>query len=327
MEEQKAAAAAGRPKRRKLSEVLEGASSLGGKSVAMTADRSRTSILLAGVRLTRRGAPAREVLGVALEWVKTVEIVGPNAKPLLQGMSPAMSMEITLVPSDKELAQAAARELYYEDEESTLVLPDTTLTVQALGAILGSADNELATAKARALGVGSSIAIHRLGLTLIDADIQRVFVDGTETLTRDSVVTLVENLDRAAALPPKTVSIFGVLHGANSRGEGQFEITTDEREVLPDVFGPRRNPGTILHGPLTPKAHRQIREENLWDRHVVARIQVSRIQRGQVIKVQQMRLMSVKPRYSDGESEGNGPTEAAPSGELRRPAELVSGSE
>jgi len=54
-----------------------------------------------------------------------------------------------------------------------------------------------------------------------------------------------------------------------------------------------------VKGKLTPNAIRQIQADNLWNRHVVAAIEVVRSRRGKSLRVEGRRLLSVQPRFDD----------------------------
>jgi len=68
---------------------------------------------------------------------------------------------------------------------------------------------------------------------------------------------VVEYLDATAEVPKETVDVWGLLQGANSGGQGTFEIVTDATRSLDPVLG-RRSPGDKVKGTLTPKARKQI---------------------------------------------------------------------
>ena len=106
---------------------------------------------------------------------------------------------------------------------------------------------------------------------------------------------VVEYLDAAAEVEPKTVTIYGVLQGANSGGDGTFELVTEATRPLPRELGNRRKAGVTIKGTLTPRAKKQIKEGNLWDAQVKARVQVIRREHAGSTHIEGFRLMSVEP--------------------------------
>ncbi|MBJ7518465.1 MAG: hypothetical protein JHC84_02115 [Solirubrobacteraceae bacterium] len=301
----------GTAKRRKLGGVIEKYRNVTGTTDMMVTHDQRYAerLLLQGEGLTDRGGPADVVLDLVRDWVRAIKAVNPGANPVLERLVPTSSMEIVLHPPDEEIVDAGRRQAYFEDTDSLdVALPETTLAIAAITTVL-TAEPEAGAEAARTIGVTAADAIRDLAADLADREIEATIGLGSDSATKiepEHLLRVVEQLDATSELPPVTVTVVGVLNGANSRGDGQFEIETDAQVQLDPAFGRRKKAGDVVQGALTPKARREIRKDNLWDRHVEARVQLVRRQRGpKSTRIESVRLMSVSPRpgYSSEELE------------------------
>ncbi len=279
--------------------MFRGGSSLSDHTVGFSDDQRE--VTLHADELTDHGGPAKLILELGLKVVRTIETIMPSADAWLTGVQPG-SMKMFLEPSPRELEQALARRRYYnfDPAEEPTAATDTSLAVSALGVILSSDDVEKAAVSTRGISAATVDAVRGLSVSLVDAGVSAVDIDHFGEIRDTQIVALVEQLDRVAELKPEVVPIVGVLQGANSSGEGRFEIKTDERIGLSPYLGNRRRPGDTVRGTLTQAARAQIRDQALWDRHVEASIEIYRRQRGQSIRIEGIRLLGVAPRYSDG---------------------------
>jgi len=179
-------------------------------------------------------------------------------------------------------------------------LPDTILAVAALSEILANDDpNEVAKA-ARSVSIETADQVRHLAASLADYSVELDLTDVHEeaTVSPERSLVIVERLDADEEIPKTAVSAVGVLRGANSAGEGSFELVTDPDVELDPALG-RRRPGDPLHGRLTPQARRQIRGGGLWDKHVEVRVEVIRRRKGPSVRVEGLRLISASARFAE----------------------------
>jgi len=210
------------------------------------------------------------------------------------------SLEVEFYAPQHERDAAAVRREELGEEPGAEGLPDTILAAAALTEILAKEDpNELAKA-ARSVSVETADQIRHLAVALADYSVELDLTDMREnaTVSPERSLMIVERLDAEEEIPKTTVDAVGVLRGANSAGEGSFELVTDSDVELDPALGRRRS-GDPLHGKLTPQARRQIREGGLWDKHVEARVEVVRRRKGPSVRVEDLRLISVSARFRE----------------------------
>lgn len=286
-------------------------------------------LVLLGTGLTSEGGPAREVLGLADDLARAVGALMPSADAHLRSLAGSNSMEINFYPAPEEIAAARLRmqraqqgdeeaepaktdalspelsaepvapEQQQSGEDTELgpeVLPDTTLAVLSLSQLL-VLEPEQAAIEARVISKNAAEEIKRMALHLWDNQVTLDLSDVRPGATADPewAADIVERLDAVAEIKPKTVTVYGFLQGANSGGDGYFELVLDTSKRVPREFGPRRKAGTKISGQMTPKTRRQIREGALWDTEIEARVQVIRREKAGRVTVESLRLMSVTP--------------------------------
>ena len=198
---------------------------------------------------------------------------------------------------EHELRAAEVRREYLGEHAGFEALPNTTIAVAAVASILGRDDPEEVANAARRVSKATAEEIRELTVTLANNEVELDLSDiRPETgVQPPKARAIVEFLDAASEVPRRTVTVRGFLRGANSRGEGTFEIETDPDGDLDPTLGPRRKPGDVIGGRLTPRTRGEIREHNLWDSYVEARVQVIRRQHGNSMEIVGFRLISVKP--------------------------------
>jgi hypothetical protein len=286
-----------------------------------------------GARLTGRGGPAREVIQLVRELLDSVQAIMPTAEPGLAHVGAGNSIVVKLYASEQEVAEALARRAAKstgdtappapdddapgdddtdDDARRTTVvdvdgLPDTALAVAVLTEIIAYEEPEQAAARARSISIVAADSLRDLAVTLADHEVALAINLGDDEqveATPEWAIQVAEYLDAASEEPPAVIKVIGILQGANARGEGEFEIETDEQVPLDSRIGSRMRPGDVVKGKLTPQAIRQIQADNLWNRHVIAEIEVVRRRRGRSVRVEGRRLLSVRPRF-----EGSGANE------------------
>jgi hypothetical protein len=297
-----AASREGRRTRRRLSRLLEEEQVITGDMELMVAsDQSSAThrLVLHGQHLTPNGGPARQVLDLVSRIHSALQSIVPNADPWLASVAGANSIEVRFNAPPEEVEEASRRRASDDDKtEPGEALPDTTLGLVTLAHVFEIEDPDEAVEFMRRVGAGATDHIKGLAVELVneDAELDLSEVRPGSRATRQRAREVVERLDADEEIRPELVSVLGVLQGANSAGEGLFVLVPDSSQDLDPALG-RRRPGSPLRGKLTPDARRQIRDQGLWDRHVHARIRVIRSRRGGRVRVEELRLVSVTPRF------------------------------
>lgn len=271
-------------------------------------------IVLRGKRLTSNGGPADVVLELVQGLTKTIRGVMPSADPYLRSVAAGNSIEVNFYTPPVEIEEAKDRLRGMVEEPGTApadeaaltedqagadatVLPDTTLAVLMLSSVLNIEDPAAAALGARQISKAAADEVRQLAMRLFEADITLDVgsVRPGVMATPEWCLSVVEHLDAEAEMPPRTVTVYGLLQGANSGGEGAFELVTEAARPLPPELGNYRAAGERIRGTLTPRARKQIREGNLWDAQVKTRVQVIRTEHRGRTKVEGFRLMSLEP--------------------------------
>jgi hypothetical protein len=257
---------------------------------------------LAGGFLSSNGGPAKKVSDLLTDLVRLVSATFPNAEPELRSMLARASIDITFHVPQREADLAQSWREYQADEESFEGLPDTTVAIASVADVLARPPEDAAV-EARRISGDTAASLKSFAVDLYDSDIS-ILIPRASTPTAETLeladpawaLQVVTRLDAAEELPPVTVTVVGVLQGANSGGAGEFEIKTDDQVSLDRALGSRLRPGATIGGRLTPAARRQIREGGLWDTHVEAEIRAVRRRQGRSIRVESRELVAVRPR-------------------------------
>jgi hypothetical protein len=299
---------AGNRRRKRLAEVVAEESSLSGSTELIKANDYHHRVVLDGPGLTSEGGPATTIVDLVHRVVEALKELMPTAIPHLKIVRGFASIQIDFYAPQEEIAAAEARRQRLVDDEDDedpgpMAWPDTSLAVAALARVVAEDDARAAARTARRISQGAANEIRELALSLRETNVSLdlgELVEGAEA-TPDWSSRVVEELDRAEELPPAKVRVLGVLQGANSGGEGTFELVSDPDRPLPPELG-RRRPGDPIRGTLTTRARREIRAANLWDRNVEARLEVTRRRLADgAIRQEGVRLLSVKPRFRSDE--------------------------
>lgn len=320
---------AGKRIRRKLDRLLNEDDHLSGSVELMVAPADDSHrVVLRGARLTSRGGPAGQILELAERLKDVITAVMPTADPYIGSLQGSNSVEIVFYAPEPEVLQARLRRTEFDDEDKPeatgpeeeparteisteslgpddasfyeyQALPDTTIALTVLARLVDIEEPVEAARAARRINTSTARELRRLSLALADKEVELDLgeVERGAVATPEWSLRVVEQLDAREEERPTTVSVIGVLQGANSAGEGEFEIKTDSDQPLDPAFGPRRSPGDTIRGQLTPKARAAIRRDNLWDTHVEARVQLIRRRQGRSVRIESMRLVSVKARF------------------------------
>lgn len=298
----------GRRRRRKVAQLLEQDPVITGSMDLMAGGEGRLHrLVLKGQRLTQHGGPAREVIALVERITESLEAIMPSADPHLGLVRGSNSIEVNFYAPEEEVAAARTRRASIGAAPGAEALPDTTLAVLALADIVRQDDPREAAYRARRISQETADEIRDLALEIAETnvvlEIDDVVVEDEETVrvsaTPGWATHVVEQLDAEEEVDPATVTVTGVLQGANSGGEGTFELVTDDNLLLPPELGTRRRPGAKISGSLTPQARKQIREGNLWDTHVEASVQVIRRRYRDRIRIEGFRLLSVTARFHE----------------------------
>jgi hypothetical protein len=291
----------GTRRRRKLTRRLEEREKQDGQlsdtTELMVVGGPEHTFRLLGERLTSSGGPVRDVLKLVGELAELVLAAFPAADPGLASVTSPASIDVTFYVPQHERAAARAWSDYHEDQESYEALPNTTLALATVADVLTYAPPDAAR-QARAISGQTSDRLRKLAVGLREREVSLGLPTTPPLATPNWSQEVVDHIDRYEEVKPTIVTVVGVLAGARAKRArpGDFELDTDPTIRLDPAVGQRLSPGATITGELSPNARQQIREGGLWDKHVEARIKVTRRRQGTSDTIANRRMTAVKPR-------------------------------
>jgi hypothetical protein len=227
------------------------------------------------------------------------------------GLAFGNSVEVEIGPPDDEVERAARalREVEESDEDfddlplrlQTALIPETTLAVLATVDLLQASEEDVVGAVLE-YGTDVTDSYKTLVRHLADADLSMSLrfprTDGedfTIELASAQAARYKEALTEVGNLETLKVQAVGTLTMADSTSR-QFRLTLDPNAPKHPLLRSRRT----ITADYTAHAGKEVRENGLWDKEVVAQFDMMRDRRGTTAHVRPptFTLIDVRARYS-----------------------------